>query len=51
MVSFPETEDSSNPESCCFDSGAGITLVDREFFRRQAGPKISIRTMATPITV
>lgn len=51
IVSFYETEDSFNPESCCFDSGAGITLVDREFFRRQAGHKISICTMATPITV
>ena len=51
MISFSETEDFFNPESCCFDSVAGITLVDRQFFERQAGLKISIRTMATPITV
>lgn len=51
MVSFTETEEFFSPESCCFDSGAGVTLVDREFIQRQAGPRISIRTMATPITV
>lgn len=50
-VSFSETKDSANPESCYFDYEPGITLVDEEFFRKQVDPKISIRTMATPITV
>lgn len=33
MVSFAETEEVFSPESCCFDSGAGVTLADRGFFR------------------
>ena len=48
-ASFAETEGLFSPESCCFDSGAGVTLVDQGFFQRQAGDRISICTMATPI--
>ena len=51
MVSFSETKDFFNPESCCFNSGAGITLVDQQFFERQISPKISICIIATPITI
>lgn len=51
MVSFTEAEDFFSPGSCCFDSRTGVTLVGRESFQKQAGPRISIRTMATPITV
>lgn len=51
MISFTKTEEFFSLESCCFDSRASVTLVGREFFQRQAGPRISIRTMATPITV
>lgn len=51
VVSFSETEEFFNPESCCFDSGAGITLIDRQFFQRQADPRISIHIMATPMAV
>lgn len=49
MVSYTETEGFFNPESSCFDSGTCVTLVDRDLFQRQAGPRISIRTIATPI--
>lgn len=51
MVSFSEIKDLFNPELCYFDSGVGITLVDQEFFQKQASPKISICTMVTPITI
>ena len=30
---------------------ADITLVEREFYQRQIGPRISICTIATPITI
>ena len=49
MVSLTDTVKCFHPESCCLT--LGITLVDRNFFQRQAGPRISIRTIATPITV
>ena len=32
-ASFTETEELFSPESCCFDSGAGFTLVDQGFFK------------------
>ena len=38
-------------EKGCLDTGAGITIADNNFFKRQTRGKVPIRTMATPITV
>lgn len=40
-----------SPEKGCLDTGAGITICDEIFFKRQTQGKVPIRTMATPITV
>ena len=38
------------PETGCLDTGAGVTLSDRDFYKRQ-NPNGTIRTMATPLKV
>lgn len=40
----------ATPEFTCLDTGSGIIIADKQFFKSQA-PDIPIRIMASPITV
>lgn len=43
--------ENGTPGNVCLDTGAGVTLIDAEFFKTQSQGKVAVRTMATPITV